>query len=350
MWEPNAFHRNNGTFPCTEIALLLGIQGGSCPDPPNPPCSVSFSSAVADVDGDGDLDLILNNVGDRVELFINREGSKRNYVRYNVVGEHPNLFAVGASIETTAGGNVYWDENYAGGNGYLGQNELVLHVGLDQIPIVDQAIVHWPSGGPTRTLTHLPVNELWTIYPPSRLCDHDGSGGLDNDDFEAFAGCFSSGFEPGCEMMDFDGDSSIYVDDLEDCFAETPSDCNGNGTEDLVEILLDLGLDGDDDGAIDCCSGGPTPFPNAVGSTLLLGKSGSSDAELGWVAPAVDTSHDAATSYDVLVSSAHPTGEFGLLANVASTSHTDPSSGNSGIFFYVVVSRNDCGSSGEEPF
>ncbi len=61
-------------------------------------------------------------------------------------------------------------------------------------------------------------------------------------------------------MMDFNGNSSIYVDDLEDCFGGTPTDCNGNGTEDLVEILLDLGLDADDDGAIDCCSGGPTPF------------------------------------------------------------------------------------------
>ena len=148
--------------------------------------------------------------------------------------------------------------------------------------------------------------------------------------------------------MDFNGNSSIYVDDLEDCFAGTPTDCNGNGTEDLVEILLDLDLDADDDGTIDCCSGGPTPFPNAVGSTLLLAKSGSGDAELSWAAPAVDASHDAATSYDVLVSTTAATGEFALLANVATTSHTDP--GVQGINFYVVVSRNSCGSSGEEPF
>jgi hypothetical protein len=223
----------------------------------------------------------------------------------------------------------------------------VLHVGLDAIPIVDQAVVQWPSNGPTRTLTNLPVNELWTIYPPSRLCDADGDG-VDQADFEVFAGCFASGFAPGCEMMDFNGNSSIYVDDLEDCFAATPSDCNGNGTEDLVEILLDLGLDADDDGAIDCCSGGPTPFPNAVGSTLVLDKSGSGVAELSWTAPAVDISHDAATSYDVLVSTTAATGEFGLSANVAATSHTDPGVGD--INFYVVVSRNGCGSSGEEPF
>ncbi len=351
MWRPNSFFTYDGTFPCVEIAEDVAVEASYDPlyDPRTNPLAniVSFSSAIADVDGDGDLDLLVNNLGHRAELFINNEGSKRNYIRYRVVGEHPNLFAVGANIETTAGGNVYWDESYAGGNGYLGQNELVLHVGLGDTPIVDQAVVNWPSDGPTRTLTNLPAGELWTVYPPSRLCDADGDG-VDQADFEVFADCFGSGFAPGCEMMDFNGNSSIYVDDLEECFGGTPTDCNGNGTQDLVEILLDLDLDADDDGAIDCCSGGSTPFPNTVGSTLLLDRSGSGAAELSWAAPAADVAHDAATSYDVLGSITAATGEFGLLANVGTTSHTDP--GASNTTFYVVVSRNGCGSSGEEPF
>ena len=62
----------------------------------------------------------------------------------------------------------------------------------------------------------------------------------------------------------------------------------------------------------------------------------------------MDISHEAAASYDVLVSTTTASGEFGLLANVAATSHMDP--GPQDINFYVVVSRNGCGSSGEEPF
>jgi hypothetical protein len=353
MWVPNTFFSNDGTFPCEEIAEEVGVQSSYDPDfdlQANPPAEiVSFTSAVADVDGDGDIDLLVNNVGDRAELFINHEGTKRNHVRYNVVGEYPNLFAVGVSIETTAGGVVRFDESYAGGNGYLGQNELVLHVGLDQAPQVDQAVVRWPSGGPTRTLSGLPVNETWTIYPPSRLCDAEGDAAVGREDFEAFAGCFASDFVPGCEMMDYDGDSEIEVDDMASCFVERPADCNGNGTEDLLELLLDLDLDGDGDGALDCCAGGATPYPSAVGPTLMLGRSGSGEVELSWAASAVDGSHDAAESYDVYGSTTGPEGGFVRLANVVGPSHAEPL-GSSPQVFYVVGARNGCGSSGEEPF
>ena len=264
MWKPNNFYRTDGGFPCVEIAEDIGVQASYDPDydpASNPPANiVSFSSAVADVDDDGDMDLLVNNVGYRAELFINHEGSNRNHIRYNVVGEHPNNHAIGVNIETFAGGRVFWDENYAGGNGYLGQNESILHVGLDDIALVDQAIVNWPSAGPTRTLTNLPVNETWTIYPPSRLCDYDGDAFVDDDDYAEFETCFFAGFTPGCEMMDFTGNSSIYVDDLEQCFVTTPVDCNGNGTMDHAEILFDPTLDQTGDGAIDCCP--TTTIPN----------------------------------------------------------------------------------------
>jgi hypothetical protein len=349
MWVPNSFFTNDGIFPCVEIAADVGVEASYDPnhDPQggSPASIVSFTSAVADVDGDGDLDLLVNNIGSRAELFINNEGSTRNYVRYHVVGEHPNLFAVGVNIETTAGGNVYWDESYAGGNGYLGQNELVLHVGLDDIPIVDQAIVNWPSGGPTRTLTDLPVNEQWTIYPPSRLCDFDG-GGVNYDDFVEFSACFLAGFSPGCEMMDFDGDSNIHTDDMGDCFVDNPSDCNANGTEDLAEILLDATLDADQDYLIDCCQSGTPDDPKPVGNTLTLNKINNISI-LNWANPGQDETHAAPTSYDIFSTNALP-GEFGLLANETLTFHIDDVTTDDR--YYLVGARNACGSSGEEPF
>lgn len=353
MWLPNSLYLNDGTFPCPEIAELAGVQASFDPsyDPDNSTSAtiVSYSSAVADVDGDGAIDLLVNNVGHRAELFINHEGTERNYVRYSVVGEVPNLHAVGASIETTAGGTKQFDQNHAGGNGYLGQNELVIHVGLDAASQVDEAVVRWPSHGPTRTLTDLPANETWTIYPPSRLCDVDGQGTVDHTDFVAFSACFESGFAPGCEMMDFDGDSSVEAYDLEDCFATVSGDCNDNGTNDYLEILFDPGIDADVDGMIDCCAEGTASPPGTVGAALMLGKGPGAGAELAWEAPETDPTHDPATSYDVFRSGDDPGDGFELVANVAAPGYED-SEPPGPLFFYRVGARNGCGSSGEEPY
>jgi hypothetical protein len=348
QFEPNALFHCTGAPPCVNVAAALGVEAAYDPvydlGANDLPDKASFNSAVADVDGDGDLDLLVNNLGYRAELFINNEGSTRNWVRYDIVGLHPNRNAIGANVEVTAAGRTQFYENYAGANGYLGQNELVIHVGLGDAEVADTTVVRWPSGGPTRTLTGLPAQQRWKIYPPSRLCDHDGDG-VDHDDFVEFAGCFATGFSTGCEMMDFDGDSGIWTDDLDACFGGTPSDCNGNGTEDLAEIVLDLGLDADQDSAIDCCESGTPNDPHPVGSTLLMDKNGSLAPVLLWTAPPTDGTHGAATAYDVFRGA-----PFQAVASVGTTTHTDTTSPATGLTVYLVGARNACGSSGEEPF
>ncbi len=350
QFEPNSFYDCNGTPTCTEIASQVGVRAAFDPVynlQTDPPEIASYNAAVADVDGDGDMDLLVNNLGHRAELFINHEGQTRNWVRYEIVGLHPNRFAIGGSILTTVGSQTKFSEVYAGGNGYLGQNELTLHVGLGAATKVDQALVRWPGAGPLRTLTNLPANQRWKIYAPARLCDSDGDG-VDHDDFENFAGCFLAGFSPGCEMMDFDGDSGIGIDDLDECFVASPADCNGNGTEDLTEIVLDLGLDLNDDFVIDCCAGPPpTKEPNPVGHTLLVKKNGSNHPVLTWSAPPADATHAVATSYNVFRSAGDG---FGVLATVGGTTHTDSSPTPGALYAYLVSARNGCGSSGEEPF
>jgi hypothetical protein len=349
QFEPNSFFDCDATPPCTESAATLMVQAAYDPDYDpvgDPPTIASYSSAVGDVDDDGDLDLIVNNLGHRVELFINQEGQTRDAARYRIVGEHPNLHAIGATVETTSDGKTQMHEIFAGGNGYLTQNEPVVHVGLGNAEAVEQTVVHWPGGTPTRTLTGLPAGEIWSIYPPGRLCDFDGDG-MDADDFVEFSVCFLTGFSVGCEMMDAGGDSRIWADDLETCFVTAPADCNDNGTEDLAEIVLDLSLDTNGDGVIDCCAAGPTDEPNPVGPTLLLGKDLSVRPVLSWTAPEADGSHAAATSYDVFHSAAAEDG-FAVLANTATTSMTDTDA--PAVRHYLVGARNGCGSSGEEPF
>jgi hypothetical protein len=198
-----------------------------------------------------------------------------------------------------------------------------------------------------RTLAGLPGGQTWKIYPPSRLCDADGDG-VDHDDFVEFAGCFLAPIVPGCEMMDHDGDSGVHADDLGACFVAVPSDCNGNGTEDVGEIVLDLALDADGNLAIDCCTAGTPIDPHPVGDTLRLAKGASFQPILSWDAPPTDATHGAADAYDVFRGPAVP-GVFGVAAHVGTTSYSDAGSPPERAF-YLVGARNGCGSSGEEPF
>ena len=238
MFLPNSLYINNGAFPCVEVAGAANVTANA---------GVSFSSAVADVDNDGDLDLLVNNLAANVELFINQEGHQRRWIKYHMVGQGANLFAVGGNIDTRTGARWQLREILAGGNGYLGQNELTVHVGLGDAIVADEVVVAWPGGQTLRTLTDLPSNETWTLYPPERLGDADGNGIVDDYDCLVFAACYAGGFQPGCEMMDFDGNSVIDRTDL-DAFLSlnlNPADVNGDGVVnvlDLIDVLLCFGL------------------------------------------------------------------------------------------------------------
>ncbi len=265
MFKPNVLFDCNGSFPCEEVAStaeVTAVRAKSLTrlaiddDPEELTKEQSFSSAVADVDNDGDMDLLVNNLAGNVQLFINNEGQKRNWIRYRMVGQGGNIFTVGGNIDTRVGDKWQYREIYAGGNSYLGMNELIIHVGLDDATLVNEAHVKWPGGNTTRTLTNLPVNQTWTIYPPEMLGDADLDGTVRLEDFVVLSSCSRSSFTPGCEIMDLNSDSSVDLNDFSaflDSYDDMPADCDNNGILDMREILLDQSLDQNSDGALDQC-------------------------------------------------------------------------------------------------
>jgi hypothetical protein len=80
-----------------------------------------------------------------------------------------------------------------------------------------------------------------------------------------------------------------------------------------------------------------------------LTKSGIGEPVMQWTAPPVGAGHTAATNYDVFRRLPSTEANFKVLAAAGSTTYTDTTSGTQNAF-YLVSSRNACGTSGEEPF
>lgn len=192
----NRFFENDGTFPLHDIAAEVDLDDEG----------QSYCTALSDVDNDGDLDFVLWNRQEMLKLYINNEGQKRRWVKFDVIGEGHNKRGVGTSVALRAGG-LGQVRQVMGFNNFKGVDEARLHFGLDTARVVDEIRVTWP-GGHTRTLTDYPGNQVWTLYPPGRLGDVSGDGVIGSDDRAALEACRGA-VRPGCEMMDLDGDADI---------------------------------------------------------------------------------------------------------------------------------------------
>lgn len=176
----------------------------------------SFTCAVADVDNDGDLDLMVSNrtgeggIPATFRLFINHEGERRNWIKFNIVGRGPNRFGVGTQIDLRT--DTIWQmrEVIAGSN-FKNQNDHVMHFGMNTATQADEIVVRWPKmNGQVvqRTLRNYAANRTWTIFPPEKLGDANLDGVMDSSDFFACLTCLvdSEGvIGAGCEVFDMDG-------------------------------------------------------------------------------------------------------------------------------------------------
>jgi len=247
MWESNTFYVDFTGWPLIELGQFCGVQSTS---------NVSFCSSMADVDRDGDLDILLNDMDINVQLFLNNEGTLRNWIRFRMLGPYPNRYAIGGNVSLTNGGLEQFQEVYASGHGFLGQNEYTLHFGLDDDSVAEQIVARWPGGSPTRTLTNYPANVEWTLYPPEELGDANSDGMILFDDFPTLLACYQNPFVAGCEIMDFNGDGTVTDFDRDRFIIKYDgelADCDDNGITDLVDILDDPSRDGNGDGVLDNC-------------------------------------------------------------------------------------------------
>lgn len=207
MLNPNRLYRGSNAWPLIDEAPTAGVDVAN----------TVFSVAVGDIDGDNDLDMITDNRAAGVKVFINNSSdlSQNNWVRFNVIGDEMNRYAVGTCVDISAAGKAQVREVRSGVN-YKAQDEFTLHYGLADATNVDGISIAF-ANGESRTLINAPVNQTWSLYPPSMLGDENGNGRVDWYELEAAIDMRTGPggvIVPGQEIYDMDGDFDIDNDDL----------------------------------------------------------------------------------------------------------------------------------------
>lgn len=150
----NSFYRNNGDGTFTKITDN-GIS----------PTGATRGASFGDYDDDGDLDLFISGNSLGRGLYINELNNGNNWIKFTLEGTVSNRAAIGAKVKvkSTIDGNETWQiRELLAQNSFGAHNSLVVHFGLKDASVIEQAIIEWPSGQTTE-LSNLTVNETHNV-------------------------------------------------------------------------------------------------------------------------------------------------------------------------------------------
>ena len=129
----NYIYKNNGDFTFTKTIKEWGLE-----DP-----SFSNGATYADIDNDGDLDLIVNNVNDKIGIY--RNNSNKNYLQIELKGPKNNSLGIGTSVYVKNDDVTQFQKLYLS-RGFESSVSEILSFGLGDITQVKEVIVEWPDG------------------------------------------------------------------------------------------------------------------------------------------------------------------------------------------------------------
>jgi hypothetical protein len=117
----------------------------------------SNGATYADLDLDGDLDLVVNNINDRAQVYENVTSG--NYLTIKFKGKTPNRNGIGAKAIAFVDKHTLLRENFTN-RGYMSSAQHGVHFGLKDYNSIDSLWIVWPDNT---------YQSLKTVYANQRL-------------------------------------------------------------------------------------------------------------------------------------------------------------------------------------
>ncbi len=135
---PNKFFANQGNLAFKDLDGLVR----------NDKISYSNGSVYADLDNDGDLDIITNNINEKVFVYENladEKADKSDFARIYLKGSKGNLNAIGAKCLVFKKDKVLTYEKFPV-RGFQSSMEVPVNIGFGKKADVDSVLIIWPQG------------------------------------------------------------------------------------------------------------------------------------------------------------------------------------------------------------
>lgn len=150
---PNQFYLNEGNEKFKNISAEIK----------NTQPTFSNGSIYADLDNDGDIDIVTNNINDKVILYENNTANldtANKFAVVNPMGSNTNINAIGSRLLIFSKEKILSYENYPV-HGFLSSMQMPIHVGLKNVQI-DSAIFIWNDNSCEKI--NIKSNEILNIH------------------------------------------------------------------------------------------------------------------------------------------------------------------------------------------
>jgi hypothetical protein len=150
---PNGLLRNKGNFTFTDVGPGAGA-GFTIP-------KAHRGAAFGDFNNDGKIDIVVNVLNDKPQLFLNRTANGNHWILLKLVGTKDNRDGLGTRIKVTTAEGVQYNHATTA-VGYSSSSDKRVHFGLGKAAVVDKIELQWPTGV-KQVLTHVKADQVLAV-------------------------------------------------------------------------------------------------------------------------------------------------------------------------------------------